>query len=217
MLTILDSHPKTSFCRTEPSPDRQQPAFARNVLGSGPVLQLPMRPPHSAPPDGPVRPMSQSSRAAGNSACRTNSAMPVARSRSNDRSEVATQLSPANGDANTNPSAPGTPPWIAPDRASPAAWLPSAGLPPVASPRRSIGCCNGRYGMNQVAASADGYGQAASSTVTTRRFLKRARASSSLPILVAWRGSSMRRTSLSWTPMAAAKALLDSRCSRRAS
>ena len=40
-------------------------------------------------------------------------------------------------------------------------------------------------------------GQAASSTVTTRRFLKRAKASSSLPILVAWRGSSMRRTSLS--------------------
>ena len=60
-------------------------------------------------------------------------------------------------------------------------------------------------------------GQAASSTVTTRRFLKRARASSSLPILVAWRGSSMRRTSLSWTPMAAAKALLDSPWSRRAS
>ena len=60
-------------------------------------------------------------------------------------------------------------------------------------------------------------GQAASSTVTTRRFLKRARASSSLPILVAWRGSSIRRTSLSWTPIAAAKALLDSRSSRSAS
>ena len=59
--------------------------------------------------------------------------------------------------------------------------------------------------------------QAAASTVITRRFPNRARASSSLPIFVAWRGSSMRRTSLSWTPRAAAKALLDSRCSRRAS
>ena len=45
--------------------------------------------------------------------------------------------------------------------------------------------------------SAPADAQAASSTVTTRRFLKRARAFSSLPILVAWRGSSMRRTSLS--------------------
>ena len=59
--------------------------------------------------------------------------------------------------------------------------------------------------------------QAAASTVITRRFPNRARASSSLPILVACRGSSMRRTSLSWTPRATAKALLDSRCSRRAS
>ena len=59
--------------------------------------------------------------------------------------------------------------------------------------------------------------QAASSTVTTRRLLKRARASSRRPILVAWRGSSMRRTSLSWTPIADAKALLDSRSSRSAS
>ena len=39
--------------------------------------------------------------------------------------------------------------------------------------------------------------QAAASTVMTRRFPNRARASSSRPILVAWRGSSMRRTSLS--------------------
>ena len=40
-------------------------------------------------------------------------------------------------------------------------------------------------------------GQVAASTVITKRFPNRARASSSLPILVAWRGSSMQRTSLS--------------------
>ena len=62
--------------------------------------------------------------------------------------------------------------------------------------RPGIACRNGRCGKIRFAA-APVDGQAASPTVTTRRFLKRARASSSLPILVAWRGSSMRRTSLS--------------------